>query len=246
MVDKSDIHQGGFYKLMREHDRRQKPFLRVDTFIPPQDVDLEALYRDPVPAPEKTPDDCQKYTAEAKWVELQAEFVGQSSLFLVHAMMIAISRRSSPPSSSTNLFQRIWTEKGETLANELPTRWLISAATTFADHGRNGDQRALGMGLTTLFDMIKLHDSERRISGQAGNKPFRRDPNVRRATMPFRMAPYSLRGGDLDRVMLARLWQLCERDPVIEPLGIRMLRMVMADRRTIFGRVQKYKDRLSP
>ncbi len=243
MIDNKEIYQGGFYKLMREHDRRRRPFINVEFTIPDEDVDLDRLHQRSVTAPDKTPGECEKNSAEAKWVELQAEFQGQSALLLLHAMMVAISRRSAPPPLAITLFQRIWAEKGDILANELPTRWLISAATTFADCGRNSDQRALGMGLTTLFDMIKLNESERRITGQPGNKPFRRDRSIRPAIMPFRMPPYALRSGDLDRVMLSRLWLLCERDPVIQPLGIRMLRMVMTDRRTIFGRLQKIKDR---
>ena len=243
MIDKEEIHPGGFYKLLRELDRRQQPFLDVALVLPPADVDLDGLYLDRVPPTTQTPEDCPKYSAAAKWVELQTEFEGQSALYLVHAMMVAISRRKHPPQLALDLFFRIWAEKGQELAAELPTRWLISAATTFADCGQTGDQRALGMGLSTLFDMIKLHDSERRITGQPGNTPFRHKKEVRRATMPMRMKPYSLRTGDLDRVMLARLWQLCERDETIKPLGMRMLWMVMTDRRTIFGRVEKFKRR---
>lgn len=243
MIDKEEIHPGGFYKLLRELDRRQQPFQDVTLVLPPADVDLNGLYLDRVPPTAKQVEDCPKYSAEAKWVELQSEFEGQSALYLVHAMMIAILRRKNPPRVALDLFLRIWAEKGAELAAELSTRWLISSATTFADCGQNSDQRALGMGLSTLFDLIKLHDSERRITGQPGNTPFRRKKDVRRATMPMRMKPYSLRTGDLDRVMLARLWQLCERDPTIKPLGMRMLWMVMTDRRTIFGRVEKFKQR---
>ncbi len=243
MIDHEEIHSGGFFKLMREMERRQRPFLEVELVLPPVDVDLDGLYLDRVPPPAKSPDDCAKYTAEAKWMELQAEFEGQSALFLVHAMMIAISRRKDPPPQAVDLFLRIWAEKGNELARELSTRWLISAATTFADCGQTADQRALGMGLSTMFDLIKLHDSERRITGQPGNTPFRRAKDTRRATMPLRMKPYSLKNGDLDRVMLSRMWQLCERDATIRPLGIRMLWMVMTDRRTIFGRVEKFKRR---
>ena len=237
MIDKEEIHPGGFYKLLRELERRQKPFVDVGLVLPPADVDLDGLYHDRVPPTAKRPEDCPKYSAEAKWVELQAEFEGQSALYLIHAMMIAISRRKNPPKLALDLFFRMWAEKGRELGAELPTRWLISAATTFADCGENADQRALGMGLSTLFDLIKLHDSERRITGQPGNTPFRRKKDVRRATMPMRMKPYSLRSGDLDRVMLARLWQLCARDATITPLGRRLLWMVMTDRRTFFGRV---------
>jgi hypothetical protein len=46
--------------------------------------------------------------------------------------------------------------------------------------------------------------------------------------------------------MLARLWQLAERDATIRPLGMRMLRIVMQDRRSIFARIQAQKSRQAP
>ncbi|MEM9576092.1 MAG: hypothetical protein AAF999_03655 [Pseudomonadota bacterium] len=230
---------------MRRHERRTRPFEELGRVLPDPQVDLDHLYQQIVPAPEAEADPGRRCSATNKWRALQAEFEGQSALFLLHAMTIAISRRSSPPPDVIALFQRIWVEKGEVLAQELPTRWLISAATTFADCGTNSNQRALGMGLTTLFDMIKLHESERRITGQPGDRPLTRDRSVRPAPMPLDMPPYSLRRGDLDRVMLSRLWALCEKDPVIQPLATRMLGMVMTDPRTIFGRLQRIKDRFA-
>lgn len=229
---------------MHELEQRQRPFMDVEITLPPTNVDLDGLHNDTVPTPHKTPKDCPKYSAEAKWFELQAEFEGQSALLLVHAMMIAILRRADPPQEAGDLFCRIWSEQGHVLAPVLPTRWLISSATTFADHGQTADQRALGMGLSILFDLVKLHDSERRVSGQPGNTPFRRKAETRRHALPYDLKPYALKNGDLDKMMLARLWQLAERDTVIQPLAVRMLRMVMTDQRSIFGRLQKFKNRM--
>lgn len=243
MVDKEEIHPGGYYKLMRVLERRQRPFQDLAPFLPPHDLDLHAARDALVTPPKLTPEDCPKYSAQAKWVELQAEFAGQPQLYLWHAMMIAVSRRKDPPAEAISLFFRIWREMGADLARELPTRWLISAATTFADCGENADQRALGMALSTMFDLIKLHESERRITGKPSNEPYQRERGTKRSAMPFQMAPYSLKGGDLDRVMLSRLWQLSEQESTIRPLAMRMLWMVMTDRRTIFGRVEKFKPR---
>lgn len=243
MIDKEEIYAGGFYKLMRELDRRQRPFDDLETVLPDAHADLTELYRTTVEPTSIAPDDCPKYSAQAKWIELQHEFQGQNQLFHIHAFLIAVSRRRDPPDAALHLFFRMWFEMGNTLAKELSTRWLISACTTFADVGQNADQRALGMGLSTAFDLIKLHDSERRITGQPGNTPFRRQNEKKRPAMPFRMKPYSLKNGDLDRVMLSRFWQISERDDTIRPLAVQMLRMLMTDRRSIFGRVQKFKNR---
>ncbi|MFK7743483.1 MAG: hypothetical protein AB8B47_00405 [Roseobacter sp.] len=243
MTEGDEIHGGGFYSLMRVLEKRQRPFDGVATVIPPLGIDLDGLHRDIVPAPLKDPSDCPRFSAEKKWMQLQGQFEGQSGLHLVHAMMIAISRREEAPAAALDLFFRIWAEKGAELAKELPTRWLISAATTFADCGQNADQRALGMGLSTLFDLIKLHDSERRITGQSGDTPFKRKVKSDRPPLALSMQPYSLKGGDLDRIMLARMWQLCEKDATIRPLGMRMLWMVMTDRHSIFARVEQFKNR---
>ncbi|MGC3936635.1 hypothetical protein ACOTTU_02395 [Roseobacter sp. EG26] len=243
MNNKDEIHRGGYFKLMRELERRQRPFEELDEILPPEDVDLEAVHTRKVVAPEVDFRDAARFSAGRKWVELQAQFEGESALHHLHAMLIAVTRRRDPPQRALDLFFRIWAEHGNAMARELPTRWLISAATTFADVGQNGDQRALGMGLSTLFDMIKLHDSERRVTGLANSTPFRRKPGIRRPALAFQMQPYSLKGGDLDRVLLSRLWQLCERDATIRPLGMRMLWMAMTDHRSILGRVQKFKPK---
>lgn len=241
MIDGGEIYPGGFYKLMRELERRRRPFLDVEAVLPTPDVDLAKLIQQPVPPTDKVPTDYPKYTALPKWVELQAEFEGQPELYRLHAMLIAISRRRDPPAQAMALFFRIWNETGADLARALPVRWLISTATTFADCGETGVQRALGMGLSTLFDLVKLHESERRLSGLASDLPFDRIPETDRPDMPFGIHPVSLRHGDLDRVMLARLWRLCEEDETIAPLGMRMLWIAMRDHRTVFGRVQKLK-----
>lgn len=243
MIDKEDIHAGGYYKLMRVLDRRQRPMSNLDPFLPEPDCDLHHLNDAIVETPIKSVDDCPKYTAEAKWIELQHEFEGQSQLHHLHGFLIAVSRRREAPQSALDLFFRIWRELGKELAPALSTRWLISATTTFADCGQNADQRALGMALSTTFDLIKLHESERRITGQPSNTPYRRAPGIKRPAMPYGMRPYSLNNGDLDRVLLSRMWQLSEKDETIRPLATHMLRMLMRDRRSIFARVQKFKQR---
>jgi hypothetical protein len=244
MSDKTEIYDGGFLALLSEHDKRQEPYLNAEIVLPPLDVDLEGLHGDLVPAATHKPTAFPKQSAQRKWTKLQNEFEGQSALLLVHAMTVSILRRRSAPQAAKDLFLRMWSEQGARLAEALPTRWLTAAAMTFADHGENADQRSLGMGLSLLFDLVKLHDSERRISGQAGDMPFRRQKTVRPTAMPLDMTPYALRNGDLDRVVLTRLWALCEQDATIRPLGVQMLWMVMSDRRTIFGRLQKFKKRV--
>lgn len=241
MSDTDSLYEGGFDKLMRFLDKRQRPFTDPAAVLPAADIDLGALFDRKVAAPPQHHEHAERYSAHRKWLELQAEFEGQSEILHLHGFLIASSRRKAMPAIAETLFFRIWEEHGTRLVDLLDVRWMISSATSFADIGRTGDQRALGMGLSTMFDLIKLHDSERRVSGQPGKAPFRFSAEAKRFPIPFKMPPYSLSGGDLDKVMLARMWHLAERDATIRPLGTAMLRMVMTDPRSIFGRVQEFK-----
>ena len=238
------IYSGGYAKLMKFLEKRQSPMENVTDLIPPGNIDLDALWLRTVPDTDMKYSDTPRFDVRRKKLELQQEFTGQPELLLLHALLIAISRRKDPPAEALALFFRIWREQGKRLADELSVRWLISTATTFADCGENGDQRALGMGLSTMFDLIKLHDSERRCTGKPGDEKMKFVRNLRRPPLGLEMPPYSIEKGDLDKVMLARFWDLAERDRTIAPLAMRMLFMVMHDRATIFARMQSYKAAL--
>ncbi|MEM8653762.1 MAG: hypothetical protein AAGF36_03385 [Pseudomonadota bacterium] len=240
-LDDDQIFDGGYAMLMKFLEKRQRPFDNAANHVPAPDVDLKALWTETVPPTSLKYSDTPRYDASRKYLELQMELVDQPQIFHLHALLIAISRRTAPPPDALPLFFRIWREEGKALADALPVRWLISAATTFADCGETGDQRALGMGLSTIFDMIKLHDSERRSTGKPCDEKMKFVRHLRRPPLGLGMAPYSIERGDVDKTLLSRLWQLAEREPTMRPLAVRMLRMLMTDRGTIFARMQAYK-----
>lgn len=236
-----ELYPGGFFALVDRFERKQRSMIGAEDLIPPLDADLTALWDQNVSAPVISYQDAPKNTAERKMLELQEQFEGQPEIFLLHAMLISVSRRQSPPPHALPLYFRLWREEGERLAKALPVRWLISSATTFAEIGENGTQRACGMGLSVLFDMMKLHDSERRLSGLPSDTPFRRRKFAKKTALPFGMTGYSFKNGDLDMNLLARLWKFSEEDKTIRALGFRMLRLVMQERGSIFGRTQALK-----
>lgn len=239
------IYPGGFHSLMRRMEKRRMPFRNAGLEIPAADADLDRLCATLVTASAEAEPEAGRLARSRitrKWHEICQEFEGRPELFARHALAIAVLRRDNPPKEARGFFLRLWSEKGQLLAEELEVRWLISAASTFADHGTTIEQRLAGQGCYMLFDLIKLHDSERRMSGRPNHKPFA-GARRNRDALAFSMVPYSLRGGDLDRNMLARLWQLAESDPVFRPLGFRMLRMVMTDKRTVFARIQRHRKR---
>lgn len=242
MIDLDDqLYSGGFYSIVQSFERKQLPFKNAARVLPQPNIDLAGLWDIMVPPPDIAPPNDWRDDALKKRLQLQHDLVGESELLLLHAMLIAILRRNDPPADATDLFFRIWREQGKALAPALSVRWLISAATTFADCGQTMQQRSAGMGLSVLFDLIKLHDSERRVSGRRNDRPFRNQRNVDRHPLAFDMQPFSLVSGDLDRNMLARLWKLCEADETVRPLGARMLHMVMSDPRSVFARVQHFR-----
>ncbi|SFE66421.1 hypothetical protein SAMN04488523_10990 [Sulfitobacter brevis] len=244
MDEGENLYSGGFASLLKRQEKRQRRFDGVDNILPLEDTDLAALFEAVTPPPAQHYEDAPRYSAQRKWLELQVEFAGQPKILHLHAMLIAISRRDDPPPCADALFFRIWRDHGNRLVPLLTPRWMISTATTFSDRGETGAQRALGMGLSVLFDMIKLHDSERRRSGQPGRSPFRTMAKRKTFPLPFGMDAYGFRGGDLDKILLARLWQLAESDAIIRPLGFAMLRLVMSDQRSIFARIQAIKAKL--
>ncbi len=242
MKDDDAIYSGGIKSVLLSFDARRRPFDAPFDVLPTVDADLTALLKTPLAPPTEPMPRSTRRSIAFKRASLQKELAGKTELHLLHAMLIAILRRRRPPAEAALLFHRIWGELGHEFVKDLPTRWQISAATTFADHGQTADQRACGMGLSVLFDLIKLHDSERRFSGQPNSISFTRKRRMKnRDSLAFDLSPYSFKGGGLDRNMLSRLWKICERDPTIAPLGFHMLNQVMRDKRSIFARVQQIK-----
>lgn len=236
-----EIYSGGFFTLMRRLEKTQLPFDDPLKYLPSVDVDLDALRQETTPAPEQVNPDALALV-DLRRFQFQTEFQEKSELLSLHAMLIAILRRNDPPADVLTLFLRLWAEQGRWLADHLPLRWKISAATTFGDCGATLEQRALGMGLSVLFDSIKLHESERRLSGQDPEVPFRTTPLKDAPQIAFGLASYSLKKGDMDRNMLARLYAIAEKDAVIFPLARSMLMQVMSDPKTVFARLEKFKS----
>ncbi|WP_121061747.1 hypothetical protein [Chachezhania antarctica] len=237
------VYPGGFYSLMRFLEEKEVPYDDPLAVLPPVDVDLAGLTQISVIADTTPLGPYEAQDARRKYATLTAEFDGESELLLVHAICVAVLRRRAPPAEALSLFHRMWHEQGQYLADALPVRWLVSAAVTFAAHGETPAQLSGGMGLAMLFDLIKLHDSERSLTGRPNDRAFPRRSGRKRHPLAFDLAPYALVHGDMDRIILARLWRFAEEDAVLRPLGFRLLRLLMEDRRTVFARVQRYKKR---
>ena len=169
--------------------------------------------------------------------DLSDEFHAQPELLFLHGLLIANLRRRDQPPQTAPLFLRLWAEEADWLLARLDARWLVSAITTFGDHGASEVQRRVGQSLSTLFAMMKLYESERLYSGHAPEDPF---PVAGRAAprLPLEMDPYALTGGGLDVNLLGRLWLDAGEDAVIAPLARHLLELLITDPGGIFRRLR--------
>lgn len=245
-IPTGEVYPGGYEALLGHARRREAPMQRIGKALPPGRVDLDALSVARIP--EDLPLIQRRPTNDAreKLQHIRQELAGHSELAAIHGLTMAILRRSTFPPRVRRLFFRMWKEKGDFLVDTLPTRWLVSAATTFADHGRNPDQRLAGLALVLLFDLVKLHDSERRLSGRPNSVPFPRNERFHLFDLACGLPPYQMETGDLDKMLLVRVWRLCQRDPLVRPLANRLLEMLQNDPRSVFARVQSFKNAATP
>ncbi|TXH69506.1 MAG: hypothetical protein E6Q83_08760 [Thiothrix sp.] len=93
--------------------------------------------------------------------QLRAEFAGQAELLYYHAQLIVLIRREYQVAEQFKLFERLWESEAAFLQEHLNTRWLVSAADTFADHSSDETTRSLALAASLLINTIKLQETER-------------------------------------------------------------------------------------
>lgn len=172
-----------------------------------------------------------------KWQEIAAEFVGGSELSVLHALLISHLRKREFPPDAPILFRRLWVEQGDRLLHSLSTRWLISAITTFGDHGATEAERLLGAKAGVLFAAMKIYEAERLYSGLSPSDahPHKRPAHVE---MPMGMTQFSLATGGLDINLLAPIWRDAGQVPVAGPIVLALMGRLNADPGTVFARLQ--------
>ena len=221
--------------------RRGAMGLNPGESLPPLDADLDAIARETLPQdwPALAPD-ASGHARKAR--EVAPEFAGQSTLYHLHAVLIAHLRKRRFPDVAPALFHRLWVERGDDLRANLSTRWLISAVITFGDHGATEGERSLGREMGMLFSLMKLYEFERLFSGNVPDQPFRIGKRAV-AALPMAMEPFSLATGGLDINLLAPLWQRALDAPVLGPLACDLLHRLNGDHGTIFARLQVMRDK---
>lgn len=235
------IIPGGMETILTYFDMRESRYRNIQSVVPRGHVDFQAMTTKRLPDSDAPIKRRHTQNARVKYEDLCIEFAGQPELLAFHALIMALLRRRNCPPRIKKLFFRMWREEGAFLAAQLPVRWLVSSATTFAEIGATPEQRLAGNSFSLVFDLIKLHDSERRLSGQPNPLPFPLNAPDDRYPLAFDLDPYSMPDGDLEITLLMRLKKLAEADEVFQPLGARLLTLLMTDNRTVFARIQSYK-----
>lgn len=236
--DRQPTYDGGIEAVLTQMEGRRDPLsFAQGEALPSPDTDMRALRDTIVCDPDSDPAEAPPFRSghHRKRHELRKAFTGQSELVCLHGLVIAHLRKRAWPAEAPVLFQRLWREESCVLLDRLDPRWLVSAATTFGDHGVTDVQRGLGLGLSTLFGTMKLYESERLFSGHAPDQIF--DGTRARAPLPLEMDAYALNAGGLDINMLGRLWREAEKDTVIQPLAHHLLDLLLHDARTVFRRL---------
>ncbi|MBD3788294.1 MAG: hypothetical protein IE922_15270, partial [Sphingomonadales bacterium] len=169
---------------------------------------------------------------------------GTTALEALHANLVMILRRADPPPAALALFFRIWDEQGAELAQSMPTRWRLSAAQCFADHGRTEAERSIGAQIALMFGIVKLYEAERRFSGHPAWEIFpARAPHP--GPLPMGMAPYDLATGDLALNIMARLARGASTAGAMRPIAEALLNEFDRSNRSILRRLKRMKTRQS-
>ena len=239
MSDKTETFPGGIAALLPQYQKRRALLTGAD--VPPVDVDFAALKAMPLP-PQIMPRPEGLSRVEKKRHMLLGELQGHCELALLHGLLISHLRKHTYPDGAPALFLRLWAEEEEWLLSTLPTRWLISAVITFAEHGQTEADRNLAARMNMLFSLMKIFEAERAFSGKAPTNAFRiQDRN--KAPLPMDMKDFSVLKGDLEAHLLAPLWRDAEDAPAIGNLTRHLLNILNTDEGTVFRRFALMREK---
>lgn len=246
-LDESSLGAGVAGALARL-TRREAPFEIGPADLPAADCDLATLASRPMTVPEGPRETVAFTDFAGRTRNLARELSADpqtTALELLHASLVMILRRADPPPAALALFFRIWDELGADLARTMPTRWRLSAAQCFADHGRTEDERLTGAQVTLMFGMVKLYEAERRFSGHPAWEVFpARAPHA--GPLPMGLASYDLETGDLAHNLVARLARRAAGAGAMRPLALALLNEFDSSNRSILRRLKRMKERQMP
>jgi hypothetical protein len=210
------------------------PPTAFETCLPDDAVDLTVFLQTPIVGQKGGTWPGRSDNLNTHFHNLLPEFVGRSHLAFLLACCIVVIRKSNGTGAGITLFHRIISEHTDEICSELNTRWLVSVCDTLADHGKNGAQKALGLGGSLLANTVKLVETERNLFQVP--RPW---PPKRRLKHNKRLFDgvigFWLENGDMIENMIARIETVGKEDPVAGAfVGEILLRLIQFD--TVFKR----------
>ena len=232
---------GGIASLLQDFQKRRALLTgKPSEELPPLDVDFAPLKDVALPKQELPRPEGLSRVAKKRHM-LLGELAGHSELALLHGMLVSHLRKHTYPEAAPSLFLRLWDEEEDWLLSNLPTRWLISAVITFAEHGQTEADRNLAARMNMLFSLMKIYEAERCFSGRAAQEAFRiKDRN--KSPLPMGMKDFSVLKGDLEAHLLAPLWRDAKNAPGIGNLVRHLLNILNEDDGTVFRRFSVMRD----
>ena len=222
----------GIGSLVPQYQKRRALLTGPD--LPPINVDFGPLKTRPLPAQILPRPEGLSRVAKKRHM-LLGELAGHCELALLHGLLVSHLRKHTYPDVAPALFLRLWAEQEDWLVQNLPSRWLISAVITFAEHGQTEADRNLAARMNMLFSLMKIFEAERCFSGLPPQEPFRIE-NRNKAPLPMGIKDFSVLKGDLEAHLLAPLWRDATKAPATGRLVLHLLELLNQDDGSVFRR----------
>jgi hypothetical protein len=133
-------------------------------------------------------------------------------------------------------FRHLLNSGGEELLQPFSTRWLVSVADTFADHG-NHPERGNAMIIVVLASVTRMAETERLYLNDASVNQSRQDSCVMSSTPLWDgMVGYLIKQGDMPINMWTRIRALMVDTPILSFIFETVLAR-MAANDTLIGRL---------
>jgi len=178
---------------------------------------------------------------------LRKEFAGQSELVHYHASLIVMIRREVELDETLKLFFALWESECEFLLASMDSRWLVSAADTFADFHDDANERLYGLMASTVSCTVKLYETERHYAGGRISEEQLAGINLQqeRVALWDGMSGFAVGTDDTLRNMMwrhERVKAKGDKEYLMQRLFMELFKRMHCDQ-TVYGRLQQMHTR---
>ena len=159
--------------------------------------------------------------------------LGRPQLDLIREIIYL--RRRIDSAEHMERFRTLLRDGGEHLLRPLSSRWLVSVADTFADHGVN-PERGNAMMIVILANMTRLAETERRCLRDASVDPVRQEACVLPGPLWDGLVGYAIKHGDMPINMWTRIRAILAETPTLAFIFETVLERLVAND-TLLGRM---------